>query len=172
MLTNSITFSLDDTKIAFVTSEINLFIYDSTSGELLYEKADIRCVTFFDEHTIIVGTIDSPFMLWDLVTNSEIARYDGHDNFTRSVVVTSDQSKIVSCGEDKIIRIWDVKTKCLLRKLRGHTNVIYSVALSKDERTIISASRDKSVKIWDFESGRLLDSIPTPDQVWTVDCSH
>ena len=66
--------------------------------------------------------------------------------------VTTDNSRIVSCGEDKQVFLWDVTTGNIIRRFKGHSNRINCVRYNADCSLIITGSYDRNIKIWDCKS--------------------
>jgi len=108
----------------------------------------------------------------------------GHSDPVRSVAFSSDGTRVVSAGDDKLVKIWNATTGAEVRTMghsctepcicikentgglvvkpacpaAGHTSWVQSVGFSPNGSRVISGSVDKLVKIWDVESG---------ENVWT-----
>ncbi len=89
----------------------------------------------------------------------------------RTLILTRDQSRLVSAGDDKTIQIWDTDSLTLLRTIRGEVaediqGAITSMALSPDERVLAVAvfyphqenGREvrSYLRIHDFQTGELI----------------
>ena len=92
----------------------------------------------------------------------------GHLDYISSIVISSDDKTIASCGQDKSIRIWDVKTGELLKTLTGHSDWIHSIKLTKGNKSIVSCSSDKTIKFWDLKSGQIIKNIECEQGVSTI----
>ena len=77
----------------------------------------------------------------------------GHSDWVRSICITKDDLRLVSCSNDKTIRIWDVHNIECIQILRGHTDGVRSVCISDDGSQIISGSQDMTVRLWDLQTG-------------------
>ncbi|MBN1313640.1 MAG: serine/threonine protein kinase [Anaerolineae bacterium] len=55
------------------------------------------------------------------------------------------------------------------RILEGHSDAVTSVALSPDGKTLASGSLDKTVILWDLETGDLIRTLETPEEVYDVE---
>ena len=77
----------------------------------------------------------------------------GHSDWVRSICITNDDLRLVSCSNDKTIRIWDVHSTECIQILRGHTDGVRSVCISDDGSQIISGSEDMTVRLWDLQTG-------------------
>ena len=78
---------------------------------------------------MISASGDNILKLWDMATGtcfggprvekSEIEReavqtYTGHRNWIRSIVLTEDDRRMISAGDDKTLKLWDVATGACL----------------------------------------------------------
>ncbi len=91
-------------------------------------------------------------VLWDAATGRErwMRRYP---RGIRSVVFTSDGSRLAAGSFDGAARIIDVASGKLLAELRGHTDAINGLALSGDDRTLATGSHDQTVIVWNVADG-------------------
>ena len=65
-------------------------------------------------------------------------RYDVLD-----VAVLADNTKFVSCGEDKAAFLWDVSSGSVVRRFQGHEQRVNSCCFSADGGVFFTASYDK-----------------------------
>jgi len=69
------------------------------------------------------------------------------------VAIASDNSRIASCGGDKLVHYWDVSTGQIIRKLRGHELRVNTVTFAGEESSVIvSGSYDKTMRFFDCRS--------------------
>ncbi|CAN0300228.1 unnamed protein product [Ectocarpus sp. 12 AP-2014] len=68
------------------------------------------------------------------------------------VAVLADNSRFVSCGEDKAAFLWDVSTGAVVRRIQGHEQRINSCCFGAEGSVLFTASYDKSVRAWDMRS--------------------
>lgn len=59
------------------------------------------------------------------------------------VAVLADNSRFVSCGEDKAAFLWDVTTGSVVRRIQGHEQRINACCFSTDGGVLFTASYDK-----------------------------
>ena len=140
-------------------------IYD-TRGDLLLKLKDhtnyVRCFAatsskVLSQRYLFSGSLDKTITRWDLNTLSsegtERKKFCGHSDWVRSICITKDDLRLVSCSNDKTIRIWDVHSTECIQTLRGHTDGVRSVCISEDGSQIISGSEDMTVRLWDLQTG-------------------
>lgn len=59
------------------------------------------------------------------------------------MAVLSDNSRFVSCGEDKAAFLWDVSTGVVVRRMQGHEQRINACCFSSDGSVLFTGSYDK-----------------------------
>lgn len=59
------------------------------------------------------------------------------------MAVLSDNSRFVSCGEDKAAFLWDVSTGAVVRRMQGHEQRINACCFSSDGSVLFTGSYDK-----------------------------
>jgi WD40 repeat protein len=55
--------------------------------------------------------------------------------------------------------------------LKGHTLAIIAIAFSADGGTLASGGWDKTVRLWGTKTGKLIETLNCPDEVWAVSFS-
>ncbi|MCD6012500.1 MAG: PQQ-dependent catabolism-associated beta-propeller protein [Flavipsychrobacter sp.] len=80
----------------------------------------------------------------------------GHAGGTYHAILSKDNQKILSCGDDGSIKLWTIRNKKCIKVFSGHTAPVYCVAWSNDERYIISGGSDNDVRLWDAETGNCM----------------
>ena len=116
--------------------------------------------------------------IWDLRTGEPVLNWQAHEDVINQVVLTTDDSYIVSCsgqfepGEDVLkvdysIKVWEASSGIQLLKLplpstrlnQGHLLGVKCVAVNSDSTMIISGGYDKAVCLWDMKTGKMLNRI-------------
>src|SRR5262249_58115619 len=69
-----------------------------------------------------------------------------------------DGTKLLSCGEDRLIHVWDAATGKELKQLKGHTGQVIGVAISPDGRMVASSGWDCQLRVWNLATGELIAS--------------
>jgi len=84
----------------------------------------------------------------------ELRKMVGGNKALRSVVVTKDGKRAITCGEDGAIRVWDLETGKESKELKGHTKFVWQLGLSADDKELISSGGpEKTLRLWDLEKG-------------------
>ncbi|KAI5400797.1 hypothetical protein KIW84_065600 [Lathyrus oleraceus] len=86
------------------------------------------------------------------ISGIHIKTYKPHGREVRDVHVTSDDSKLCSCGGDRQVFYWDVATGCVIRKFRGHDGEVNGVKFNEYSSVVVSAGYDQSLRAWDCRS--------------------
>ena len=104
------------------------------------------------EKTIVSGSHDRTVRLWDVATQTEIGRLQGHTTAVNSVAFSPSGRTIVSGDQHGSVRLWDVVTLTGNGRLQGHTTAVNSVAFSPSGKTVASGSDDGTVLLWNITS--------------------
>lgn len=165
----SVEFSPDDRWVVSADGNGIVRVWDSTSGNLILEKANGggRAVAFApDGNTIAIGGYyNQQIIFWDLQKNEYVSSIKQN---ARSLKYSADGSVLVAAGEDTIVRVWNPKTRKLIRKLEGHQAGLYAIAISPDGTQIASAggrggySTHNEVRVWGLKSGELQAVLDDP----------
>jgi mitogen-activated protein kinase organizer 1 len=120
----------------------------------------VMCIRFnSDGEYCLSGGKDRTVHLWNPHSGKHIQAYTGvHGYDVLDIAVSSDNSKFVSCGGDKLAFYWDVPSAKCLRRLRGHTERLNCCGLSPEGTVAFTGSYDASVRVWDLK-GNLRDPI-------------
>ena len=152
-------YSPDGTRLA-VASTIGIWLYDVRTGAEvnLLPGGSVTSVAFSTDGALLAsGALDNTVQLWDMPTNTNIARLEGHSDGVRAVAFSHDGKMLASgAGDptvhfpaDNTIKLWDVATNAIIATLEGHKGMVASVAFSPDGKILVSGSNDETVKLWD-----------------------
>ncbi len=92
--------------------------------------------------------------LWDLESGKKIGNFEGHNNFVRSVAISSDGCLAVSASDDKSLKLWDLTCNAQSSNITNHTSQINGVEIIPDKYWAISASADGTLKLYELKSGK------------------
>jgi len=85
---------------------------------------------------------DKLIKLWELVSQTEIARYEGHVGAVTGVAFNADATELISIGGDKQIKLWDVKSRESVVSITGRNHSLTAVAWSADGKTVVVADEE------------------------------
>jgi WD40 repeat protein len=85
-----------------------------------------------------------------------INQLGGSNGNIYDLVLSSNQARVVTGGEDGVVRIWNLARGSLLAEFRGHGDRINAVDFSNDGTKIVSGSSDDTAKVWDLKTGRVI----------------
>ncbi len=80
----------------------------------------------------------------------------GYSKGVTSVVVFSDDSRIITGSGDGVIIYWDSISLEMIRMFFDHEGGVTALAISADEGKFLSGSGDNSAKLWDLETGEII----------------
>ncbi|KAF8555069.1 hypothetical protein OG21DRAFT_1439273 [Imleria badia] len=139
----------------------NIFVWDSTSGELVTKpmqagKSDFTAITFSpDNRHIASGSTDGGVRLWDASSGDQVgSALKQHSGPIYALEFSNDASMLVSASKDQTIIVWDASDGSMIHPpLTGHQKTILALAFSPVESRFASGSRDRSIRIWDAATG-------------------
>ncbi|MGD9093774.1 MAG: adenylate/guanylate cyclase domain-containing protein, partial [Anaerolineales bacterium] len=99
------------------------------------------CIQPDDEGNCSVGEL----ILWDLTTESEVARWAAHDGWVTRLVWRPDGDVILTAGGDGSLALWDTMEQKILAKWDTRGGDINALDFSPDGRLAVAASPDGSV---------------------------
>jgi WD40 repeat protein/DNA-binding SARP family transcriptional activator len=91
-----------------------------------------------DGQRALAGLADGSIVLWDIASQTEMLRLEGHQGRVNDIVFGPDGSTALSGGDDGQVILWDLVTGQVERRFSGHSGAIRAVALSPN--SLIAAS--------------------------------
>ena len=138
--------------------------YTSSMRSLAFDRNSKKLVSGYSDGTVklwdiatkreIATSIAGSFVTFSLdrntiITERELATFEGYPGSVYSVAFSRDGKKIASGHYDGTVKLWDIATKREIATFDGHTDIVNSVAFSHDSNLIASGSSDRTVKLWD-----------------------
>lgn len=101
------------------------------------------------------GDLDNPdyaLRIWNIESNVKIKTLNGHTGGIISILITLDNSQIISASKDGTIRIWDSETGQEIKILKHHFERTYSgkLILTPDSRLLILSWEFSEFRTWDL----------------------
>jgi WD40 repeat protein len=128
------------------------------------------CTFSPDGSTCLTASEDDTAHLWDVVSGSELRRFQGHENWVSACAFSPDGHTCLTASGDNTARLWDVVSGVKLRCLQGHENSVNACAFSPDGRTCLTASDDHTARLWDATTGTELRRFSGHDS-WVNACA-
>lgn len=132
----------------------------------------IYSLTFNKSGTLLAvgGTGGSKILIYNFpaMTLKYTLTTDNHN--IRDILFYENDSKIISCGNNKKIQVWKLSSLQVETTLIGHVGNIGSIDLNATSSVLVSGSyedEDKTIKIWNPTSA-LIRTISNPASVTTV----
>ncbi|MDA7624691.1 hypothetical protein N8697_00815 [bacterium] len=106
-------FSPDQTKIATLTDQNDIWVWSAKNGKILNlptrQKEELVAISFNRKgNKIFSATITGTFLEWDLNTPTAKPMILTHDAIINSYDLSNDGKWVVTGGKDKKISVWDV----------------------------------------------------------------
>ena len=76
---------------------------------------------------------------------------NAHTEKMRDISISPNDTKFVTCSDDRLLKIWDFGTQTIEHEFTGTENPIYSVDWHPTQHHILSSSKGK-IRIWDPRS--------------------
>ena len=166
------TFSHDGTRIASVSDDQTVRLWNAATGESLRT---------FDGHTdqlytprftpdgryLVTASQAGVVKVWDLETGG-VRELRGHTDVVVGVALSRDATNRPSASDDTTVRLWELDSGRAVRVLRGHTDMVNAVAFSPDGKLLASASYDQTVRIWAIDPGTESTGCAGTGFVWAV----
>lgn len=118
-----------------------------------------------DGGLIAGGDMNGQVHIWSADGPELIEPLTDHHDWVRTVAFSPNGELLVTGAMDQTLYAYRLNN--LLggpyATMVGHEGRVWALAISPDSRWIASVSQDKTVRIWDAETGRLVRTIPLPN---------
>ena len=143
------------------TNTRSIFVWDSTSGELVTKpiqagKSNFAVIAFSpNSDRIASGSIDGAVKMWDALSGEQLGgALEQHKEPIYGLVFSNDGSMLVSASKDQTVVVWDANDGSMVHApLTGHYKSILALAFSPVGSCFASGSRDRSIRVWDAVTG-------------------
>lgn len=161
-LVTSFDLSPDEKKIASVSSDKSIILWETSTGQILKRiwpnnVRELDSVAFSPDGKILIATCDNCIKMWNVENYQLVNMLDGHKGIVNTAIFSYDGKYIISGSYDQSIIIWR-KDGVKERTFVGHIGPVQHVAVYQDQDNMIiaSASSDNTVRIWNGRTGDCL----------------
>jgi WD40 repeat protein len=157
-------YSANYNYICYSTPKAAFRTWKLKPGKVIPDIKSISClaITNLESNTyLLAGGIDFSITCYDLNTLAEGFKLYGHTSRINCIVITSDNSKGISCSDDTTVIVWSMATRQIELVLEGHEDNVSGV--STNDKVIVSVSWDDTIKVWEIETGILIKELYLPD---------
>lgn len=121
----------------------------------------VRCVQLSAEERgfVLSGNESGEITQWTINSGKQTAKIEAHDGLVRCMRLIDNDSKLVSCADERVIKMFDLdKRGKLIQKFEGHRGGPWMMQIEGNR--MISQSL-KDIRLWDLENANCVLSIPT-----------
>jgi WD40 repeat protein/tRNA A-37 threonylcarbamoyl transferase component Bud32 len=101
----------------------------------------------------MVATGSEDIALWDVETQTILARFEHTDNVW-SLAFSRDGRWLVSTHGDGAILLWDIAERRRVANFNEHSDAVMALRFSPDGKRVASAGKDQSLILWNAETGK------------------
>ncbi|XP_006819827.2 WD repeat-containing protein 88-like [Saccoglossus kowalevskii] len=80
----------------------------------------------------------------------------GHKDSVTGCQFCCDDTKVLTCSNDKTCILWDIESGKPVQTYEGHARFVTSCSMKHDNTKFVSSSWDKTVTMWDVETAKIL----------------
>lgn len=153
---NKFAITPDGKKILTISRDKNAIVWDLKEGKqlLIFQKHTwfiTALAITHDSRKAVTATYSLEIKVWDLMKGNVIKDISPEAQ-TECLILSPDNTKIITGCCDSYIRILDINDGSLLQCLEKHTGAVKTLCLSKDGEKIISGAVDNIIIIWDLKT--------------------
>jgi WD40 repeat protein len=173
-----VSFSHDSTRLAIVSRDGAIKIWDADSGVCLYTPKihtyNFNSRTFsHDLMQLALGSQNGTIKICDASSGICLQTLEDRLNSVVSVAFSQNAVWLASVSIDCTAKVWDISSGACLYALKGHNNYIRLVTFSHDSMRLASASENGTIKVWDTSNGACLQTYEGhSSRIYSVAFSH
>jgi WD40 repeat protein len=134
--------------------------WDTDSGAIVDQTKDVEVQEPFGLHGAISASGTSHAVelrsrvIWVFSGDRPPVRLIGHAAGVSFLRFMANDTKLVSCSEDKTVRVWDLKAGAEEHLIEGAQESIVSAAMPEHERWILTGGFNQEIRLWSLNTGR------------------
>lgn len=151
--------SRDQRRIAAVSEDGRIRLWDQTTGRLLWERKPgagrLLAVTFSPGGDQVAASgEDRQVYLWQIASGMLQQVFKGHTAQIHALAFSPDGRWLASASDDRTVRLWDPRSGQLLHQLTGAAQDLHSVTFRPDGRELATGSADGRIYFWSLPDGK------------------
>lgn len=123
--------------------------------------SEATCAAIDDEGIAAVGTRSGAIVLYDTFTCQRLRTLVAHRGQVRSICISPDGQRILSCGQDGVVKLWNLASGQAITTLSGHSQAATAIAFLSST-SAVSAGEDRTLRFWDLASARQIGMTDSP----------
>jgi len=151
--------SSDNRRIATVSTDMSLRIWDATTGAELLKLSDgdrppvPRVRWSADSRRLLTTGVDGIARIWDAESGNVLLKLVGHSEPVFDAAWSQREERIATASFDGTARIWDAQSGELLHTLAGHQGAVRQATWSKDDTLLLTYGFDGTARLWTTADG-------------------
>jgi WD40 repeat protein len=134
--------------------------YNLLTGELVGQlefTTDVSDIEFFpvdedsSDYSILAGYWGGQVRQWSM-DGKLVKKFEGHNNRVSGISVNSDNSLLVSAGDDATAKIWDIKTSSLLKTVNCSVYNFVQMAMYSEDGEFFALECMGKIEIWETKT--------------------
>jgi WD40 repeat protein len=116
----------------------------------------VRTLSFAaDGGTLHSGACDGRWIAWEIAAEAPQPRHSvqAHTGWLRSLAVSHDGQRVVTCGNDRLVKVWSTSDGGLISTFSGHPHIPYCVQFVPGTYEVVSGDIVGNLFHWIDESG-------------------
>ena len=164
------------TRVALGGPQKMLRIYDTASGELLFDIKKhtdwIYAVAFSPDGVLIAsGDRSAGLCVWEASTGRQFLDLVEHKGAINAIAWRDDSNVFASASDDGTVKLWDIVEGKAIKTITAHGGGVTSVKFDHQGR-LVTSGKDNRVKLWDAAGNLVRELPPMPEVVLEVAISH
>ena len=124
---------------------------EKVAFEFTQHEGDITALDISPDGQILASaSADKTIILWNLNDGTIYSILEGHKNWVRDICFSSDQTKLISCGDDSQVIQWNVENLTAIYQIRSNkygNSWLLSIDYHDDNSSFVFGSLDGVVRI-------------------------
>jgi WD40 repeat protein len=165
---DSASFSPDGLRVVAVTQHEKARVWDADSGRPVFSlPVSAKDAVFSrDGKSILTASQDGKVRIWDVGTKRLVETISVSEEPLDVVRFNEAGTRFVAVGEDGAAQVWDWATSSRLVTFATQGGTLTDAEFNPDGTRLVTANTDGTATIWAVNTGRLVETIRRPGQVY------